>query len=155
MNTVWKIGLFGFGKTGKLVANELLNSTDIHLQWVVRKSHDSHHKYASRLLGCEYDAGEIYSVDDLTNDFFINHPVDAIIDFSNSAGVNLYKTAGLSGTPIVSAISNYDLHDMSVLENLAKSCPVLYSPNITIGINVLIVAAQILQKIIYTSIKEL
>ncbi|MGL5270897.1 MAG: 4-hydroxy-tetrahydrodipicolinate reductase [Selenomonadaceae bacterium] len=147
MNTVLKIGLFGFGKTGKLVANELLNSADIDLQWVVRKSHDSHHKYASRLLGCEYAAGEIYSVDDLTNDFFINHPVDAIIDFSNSAGVNLYKTAGLSGTPIVSAISNYDLHDMSVLENLAKSCPVLYSPNITLGINVLIVAAQILQKI--------
>ena len=37
---------------------------------------------------------------------------------------------------------------MDVLQSLSKFAPVLYSPNITLGINVLIVAAQILQKVI-------
>jgi Dihydrodipicolinate reductase len=142
------IGLFGFGKTGKIVANELLNNDKICLQWVVRKTNNDYHKYASHLLGYEYNAGKIHSIDDIADDFFINNPVEAIIDFSNSSGVNLYKKAAYAGTPIISAISNYNPHDMDVLQSLSKFAPVLYSPNITLGINVLIVAAQILQKVI-------
>lgn len=35
------IGLFGFGKTGKIVANELLNNDEISLGWVVRRGNMS------------------------------------------------------------------------------------------------------------------
>lgn len=142
------IGLFGFGKTGKIVANELLNNDEISLGWVVRRGNNEHHKYASRLLGHECDEGEIYSVDDMNKKFFEEHPVDAIIDFSDSSGVYVYQEAAYAGTPIISAISNYEADDLMLLRKLSESAPVLYSPNITLGINVLIVAAQILQKII-------
>lgn len=142
-----RIGIWGFGKTGKIVANEFLNDAAFSLQWVVRKSNVDHHKYASRLLGHEYDAGKIFSSIDINDDFFSNNPVDAIIDFSNSKGVQLYKNAAAKGTPIISAISSYEPDDIALLQSLANSAPILYSPNITLGINVLMVAAQILQKI--------
>lgn len=142
-----KIGIFGFGKTGKIVANEFLNSPSFSLTWVVRKSHIDHHKYASRLLGHELDAGEIFSLDELDEAFFSENPVDAIVDFSNSTGVHAYERAADAGIPIISAISNYEPSDMEKLKQYAKNAAVLYSPNITLGINVLLVAAQILQKI--------
>lgn len=32
-----KIGLFGFGKTGKLVAQELIKNANLELVWVVKR----------------------------------------------------------------------------------------------------------------------
>ena len=60
-----QVGLWGFGKTGRLVANEFLNDKRFDLSWVVRKSTADHHKYASRLLGQECDTGEIISIEDM------------------------------------------------------------------------------------------
>lgn len=142
-----RIGIFGFGKTGKVIAHEFLNDSQFSLVWVVRKSHNDQHKYASRLLGYEFDAGEIISIDDLDEYFFFERPVDALVDFSNSTGIYLYKKAAEAGIPIISAISKYEQEEMNLIKSYAKFTSVLYSPNITLGINVLMVAAQILQKI--------
>ena len=142
-----QVGLWGFGKTGHLVANEFLNDKRFDLSWVVRKSTADHHKYASRLLGQECDAGEIISIEDIGPSFFREHPVDVLVDFSSSRGVHAYQHAAEEGIPIVSAISQYEKEDLALLESLAQKTPVLYSPNITLGINVLLIAAQILQKI--------
>ena len=142
-----RIGLLGFGKTGKGIANEFLNDSLFTLAWVVRKCHDDHQKYASRLLGYEFDAGEIFSSDDIDDDFFIDRPVDALVDFSNPTGVYLYKKAVEARIPIISAISKYEQKELDLLKCYAESTAILYSPNITLGINVLMVAAQILQKI--------
>lgn len=142
-----RIGIFGFGKTGKVIANEFLNDSRFTLVWVVRKGQEDHQKYASRLLGFEFDAGEIFSIEDLHQDFFTEKPVDALVDFSDSTGVYLYKRAAEIGIPIISAISKYEQKELDLLKCFAESTSVLYSPNITLGINVLMVAAQILQKI--------
>ncbi|NCD08284.1 MAG: dihydrodipicolinate reductase [Negativicutes bacterium] len=142
-----RVGLLGFGKTGKLVADEFLKDEAFSLSWVMRRSATDRHKYASRLLGHEFDAGKIITEEDLDENFCTVNPVDVLIDFSSSSNVNLYSRVAAKGTPIVSAISNYEPEDMLVLESFAKTAPVMYSPNITLGINVLMVAAQILQKI--------
>lgn len=142
-----RIGIFGFGKTGKLVVNEFLKDEQFSLAWVVRKSEEGQHKYASRLLGYEFDAGEIFAHSDIRDEFFRAHRVDALIDFSGTAGLYLYAQAAREGIPIVSAISNYGQEEMILLKQYAQHTAVLYSPNITLGINVLLVAAQILQKI--------
>lgn len=142
-----KIGVFGFGKTGKVIASEFLNDNLFTLVWVVRKSHDDHQKYASRLLGYEFDAGEIFTGEDIGEDFFLERPVDALIDFSDSTGIYLYKRAAEAGITIISAISKYEQEELDLLNSFAQCTAVLYSPNITLGINVLMVAAQILQKI--------
>ncbi|GMB00795.1 dihydrodipicolinate reductase C-terminal domain-containing protein [Pelosinus sp. IPA-1] len=142
-----KIGVFGFGKTGKVISNEFLNDNLFTLAWVVRRSNEDHHKYASRLLGYEFDAGEIFSIEDIDEDFFLENPVDALVDFSDSTGIHLYSKAAEVGIPIISAISKYEPEEMDLLKSFSDTTSVLYSPNITLGINVLLVAAQILQKI--------
>ncbi len=142
-----KVGFFGFGKTGKVVVNEFLGNSLFTLSWVVRRGNEDHHKYASRMLGYEFDAGEIFSGEDINDTFFLEKPVDIIVDFSDSTGVRLYEKAAKIRIPIISAISKYEQEDLKLLESFAESTAVLYSPNITLGINVLMVAAQILQKI--------
>ena len=142
-----KIGFFGFGKTGKVVVNEFLSDSLFTLSWVVRRGKEDHHKYASRMLGHEFDAGKIFSGEDIDDSFFLERPVDIIVDFSTSTGVRLYEKAAKIGIPIISAISKYEQKDLELLKSFGESTAVLYSPNITLGINVLMVAAQILQKI--------
>ncbi|MBC8015016.1 MAG: dihydrodipicolinate reductase [Sporomusaceae bacterium] len=142
-----RIGIFGFGKAGKVVVNEFLNEGLFTVVWVVRKGQGDHHKYASRLLGYEFDAGEIFSAEDIRDNFFLEKPVDALVDFSDSAGVYLYAKAAELGIPIISAISKYEQKELDLLKSFAESTSVLYSPNITLGINVVMVAAQIVQKI--------
>ena len=141
------VGVFGIGKTGRLVAGEFLKNTDFHLSWVIRRSHSDNHKYASRLLGHEYDCGEIFSIDDITEDFYQKNHTDVIIDFSSSNGIYSYAPAAYHGIKIVSAISKYEPQDLELLGSLSSRTAVLYSPNITLGINVLLIAGQILQKI--------
>ena len=48
-----RIGLFGFGKTGRMVADEFFKDSLFNLDWVVRRTHKDNHKYATRLLGYE------------------------------------------------------------------------------------------------------
>lgn len=142
-----RVGIFGFGKTGRAVVNEFLNDDLFILEWVVRKTFKDHLKYASRLLGYEVDAGKIFSVEDIDNKFFLDRPVDIFVDFSDAQGVHLYAEAAKTGIPIVSAISKYEEEELNILRSLTKSTPVLYSPNISLGVNVLMITAQILQKI--------
>jgi len=71
-----------------------------------------------------------------------------IIDFSASETVNLYKSAVSSGTRILSAISNYERNDLAELKKLARKTAVLYSPNILIGVNLLLLTALVVRNVI-------
>jgi len=142
------IGLFGFGRTGSVVAKEIIQDKFCELQWVLRKSVNNEGEYASHLLGLEHAEGKIFSVQNVDFDnFYSDNKVDVIIDFSNSCSVNEYKNAVKNKTRIVSAISNYEKGDFNQLLELSKETAILYSPNITIGVNFLIKASKVLQKI--------
>lgn len=143
------IGMFGFGKTGSVVANEILKEKDFELKWVIRKSQNHAGEYASRLLGFEPNQGKIYSITQIDpNSFFKENFVDVIIDFSANSAVDTYKHAARCGTRIVSAISKYEKIQLEQLKALGNIVPVLYSPNITLGINFLIEVSKVLQRII-------
>jgi 4-hydroxy-tetrahydrodipicolinate reductase len=142
-----KIGLFGFGKTGRMVANEFIKDDLFDLQWVVRRTHKDNHKYATHLLGFEINDAPIFSVAEVSPAFFQQHPVDIIVDFSSAKAHNSYSSATDYGTKIISAISKYKAEDLEELKQLAEKTSVLYSPNITLGINFLLVASQILKGI--------
>lgn len=143
-----KIGLFGFGRTGSSVANEMIKEPGSELIWVVRKSTRHNGEYASRLQGLDYNEGLIHWVGDIDDGFFKRYPVDVIIDFSTSQTVHLYKKAALQGTRILSAISNYERDDLAALKKLARSTAVLYSPNISIGVNLLLLTAMVVRSVI-------
>jgi 4-hydroxy-tetrahydrodipicolinate reductase len=142
------VGLFGFGRTGSIVANEIILDKQCQLKWVFRKSSRNEGEYASHLLGHDCSEGKIFSLahTDLEQ-FYSDNRVDVIIDFSASGSVDEYKNAVKYGTRIVSAISNYEPGDLKHLNELGMQTAVLYSPNITLGINFLIAASKVLQRI--------
>ena len=145
-----KVGLIGFGKTGKAVASVLLQSKETNLQWVVRKSHNLEHRSVPEFLGIDSDEpGYIYSSEEFDAEELLDRfPVDVIIDFSSEHGVHYYGEAARNrGVAVVSAISSYSAQTVAYLRHLAHKTRVLWSPNITIGINFLIIAAKILKSI--------
>lgn len=142
------IGLFGFGKTGYVVADEIIKDSGCELKWVVRETTLHEGAYASRLLGYEHDEGRIFSLKNIDLDlFYKENRVDVIIDFSASCAVDEYKNATKYGTRIVSAISKYGETEFERLKELSEQTSVLYSPNITLGVNFLIEASKLLQGI--------
>jgi 4-hydroxy-tetrahydrodipicolinate reductase len=82
-------------------------------------------------------------------------PVDAIVDFSSQGGMNFYgEAAAEREIAIVTAISHYESFEIKKLEKLAQRTRVLWSPNITVGINFLMLAAKVLKQIApYTDIE--
>ncbi|MGI5939732.1 MAG: 4-hydroxy-tetrahydrodipicolinate reductase [Thermoleophilia bacterium] len=152
-----KIGLMGFGRTGRSVARVLLESKEVNLQWVMRRSSILQHRSVPEFLGVESDElGFIYRIDEFTADELLTrHPVDFVIDFSSESGLDYYGEAAVKhGTGIVTAVSQYPPEQIDALRALAAHIPVMHSPNITVGINFLIVAAKILKRIApYTDIE--
>jgi 4-hydroxy-tetrahydrodipicolinate reductase len=108
-------------------------------------------------LGIHSDEpGLIHSTQDLDFERLLDDsPVDVIVDFSSSTGLELYgKAAAQRGITIVNAISSYESDRVEVLRQLGRKTKVMYSPNITIGINFLILAAKVLKNIApYTDIE--
>ncbi|MBN1321978.1 MAG: dihydrodipicolinate reductase [Thermoleophilia bacterium] len=152
-----RVGLMGFGRTGRSVARVLLESKETNLQWVVRRSSVLLHRSVPEFLGVESDEpGLIYRSDEFTADeLFEEHPVDAVVDFSSETGIDYYgKAAARRGITIATAVSQYSQEQRDLLRHFSQITRVMHSPNITLGINFLIIAAQILKKIApYTDIE--
>jgi len=152
-----KVGLFGFGRSGRAVATELLQNEEAHLCWVIRKSNVLQHRSVPEFLGITHDEeGLIFSKDEWTPEqLFDKYPVDVIIDFSSADAILSYgKEAAKRGITIVTAISAYPAETVAFLKKLSRKTRVLWSPNITIGINFLMLAAKILKTIApYTDIE--
>lgn len=145
-----KVGLFGFGRTGKLAAGEIIKDPQCRLEWVVRKSDENLGEYASRFVGFKEDQGIIFNKEQVLKDpdFFAHHPVDVIIDFSNHESIFEYERAADLNIKIISAISQYQKPELEKLQELSAKTAIVFSPNITLGINFLIVISSILKKII-------
>lgn len=145
-----KVGLIGFGKTGKAVASVLLQNKEFCLEWVLRQSTVLEHRSVPEFFGIPSDEpGLIYSSSKTTMEELLDkHPVDIIIDFSSSQGIYTYgKIAAERKIKIISAISHYKEEEIQLLNELAIQTTVFWSPNITLGVNYLLFAAKFLKKI--------
>lgn len=142
------VGVIGFGKTGSFVCDELIKDSDFNLNWVLKKS-KTDFTYASKKLGHNFSCGKFHLQSEIKEDFFKKHKVDLIIDFSHEESVSLYYDKIVDANiKIVSAISHYSKDQIEKVIKLSATIPILYSPNITLGINWLIVASKILKNII-------
>ncbi len=145
-----RVGLFGFGKAGKAVASVLLDSQETRLEWVVRRSRAMEHRSVPEFLGVESEEpGTIVTIGSPDYDaLFDRRPVDIVVDFSSASGVAEYYGSALRwNLPVVTAVSHYPPETQETLKRLAKNVPVLWSPNITLGVNFLLVAARMLRRI--------
>ena len=152
-----RVGLFGFGRAGRAVATILLQSKEAHLCWVIRKSTVLQHRSVPEFLGIQSDEpGLIFPKDELPpQQLFVEHPIDVLIDFSSAEAILSYgEEAAKREIAIVSAISEYPTETVDFLSKLALQTRVLWSPNITIGINFLMLAAKVLTSVApYTDIE--
>ncbi|MBF4464162.1 4-hydroxy-tetrahydrodipicolinate reductase [Flavobacterium sp. LC2016-12] len=145
-----KIGLIGFGKTGKSVASILLENKNFCLEWVLRQSTVLEHRSVPEFFGIQSDEpGLIYSSSKTSIEELLDkHPVDVIIDFSSNEGIYDYgELAATRNIKIISAISHYKEKELQLLKKLSLKTTVFWSPNITLGVNYLLFAAKFLKKI--------
>lgn len=145
-----KIGLIGFGKTGKAVANVILQNKEFCLEWVLRRSSLLENRSVPEFLGVESDEpGLIYSSSKiLMSELLDRHRVDIIIDFSSTTGIYTYgDIAAERQIKIISAVSHYGEAERELLKKLSEKTVVFWSPNITLGVNYLLFAAKFLKKI--------
>lgn len=143
-----KIGLLGFGRTGSVVAKEIVSDSSLSLGWVCRKNLQANLTHASHALGYDESFAPFISFEQLTKDFLKTSPVDIIIDFSSGAASLAYNIIASSGIKIVTAISQYSEKEKKLITEAANKTAILYSPNISLGINFLIIASKVLNKII-------
>ena len=138
-----KIGLMGYGKAGKAVANVLANDSRYQLCWIMRRSSNDRAHLEGRP---EIPVVGLAGLD--IGDWLDQQPVDAIVDFSQADSVYLYgQELRRRGIMLVSAISAYQPQHLDYLREMGQDTRVMSSPNITLGINFLLLAAKLLRGI--------
>ncbi len=145
-----KVGLVGFGKTGKAVASVILQNQEFSLEWVYRRTTLLENRSVPEFLGLESDEpGLIYSSEHIGfRKLLDKHTVDIIVDFSSVESIHNYgEEAAKREIKIISAISHYGRAELDLLDLLAEKTIVFWSPNITLGVNYLLFSAKFLQKI--------
>lgn len=133
-----KVGLVGYGKAGKAVASVLEKDERFELCWIARRSNKP---TATEIPVTRLDKAKF-------PDWLARHPVDAVVDFSDIGAVLEYgETIRQRKLILVSAISSYPPETLAYLRELARDIRVMSSPNITLGINFLLLAARLLRRI--------
>jgi 4-hydroxy-tetrahydrodipicolinate reductase len=143
VSNIIRIGLVGYGRSGKAVANVLSNDPRFDVRWIARRSA---HGNAQVHEGTEIP---VLGLDQLPySELFAHKPVDALVDFSSRESIHAYgEEVRKHGIELISAISAYTDEDLAYAHSLGQDTRVLCSPNITLGINFLIVAAKLLRRI--------
>lgn len=136
------VGLMGLGRIGALVAGELAATPDMALRWAVRRQAGAE----TRVPGVANEV-PVITESALTAAFLQAHPVDVVIDFSHPSAVRHYPVLARAGCRIVSAISHYGPEAQPFLDAAARCAAVLHSPNITLGINFVLVASRLMQRL--------
>lgn len=140
-----KVALIGYGKTGSKVAELLAEDETVSLQWIATRSGTSElAPPQNRSSGSEPSLVPIFSQKKiLTKNWLKNNSVDVLIDFSSKDALVEYGQAiADQGVKLVSCVSAYDEKEHQELNRLSKRIAVLWSPNITLGINFLLMSAK-------------
>lgn len=138
-----RVGVIGYGKAGKAVVSVLAQDPRYSLQWVAKRT-----ALGPRCLE-GYEEVPLIGLAETCFDTWLDaHPVDAVVDFSASNAVYQYGQALCDRRiMLVSAISAYSPKDLAYLQGMGLHTRVLCSPNITLGINFLMLAAKLLRSI--------
>ena len=136
------VGLIGLGRIGKVIAKSILEHPYLNLVLVVHRT-GSKSKYVGQDLGdilnIKKTGLEIKGSHNLSNELLQTKP-DVLVDFTNpeSCLKNL-KTAALCKCNFIIGTTGFSKEELAAIENLTlwNRISVVYAPNLTIGINVL------------------
>lgn len=137
-----RVGLIGYGRTGQAVSQVLASAENIKLCWIVKQRPATDPEQLSA-------PAQIFTSTLLeSGELIVNSPVDFVVDFSTPTAVRKYgKQIAARKISLITAVSKYSPTTKKFLELLAHETVVIASPNITLGINYLMVAAKLLQEL--------
>lgn len=137
-----RIGLIGYGKAGQAVAKVLHGDPRFELVWIAKHSPLAEDERPPFNLPVFAMSQGHFS------DWLDEHPVDALVDFSTAESIYQYgEEVRKRHLTLVSAISAYSDEALAYAKTLGEQARVLCSPNITLGINFLILSARMLRGI--------
>lgn len=137
------VGLIGYGKAGEAVARHLHDDPRFALRWIARRDAS-----CGAVSIANTDIPVIgLSPTELAHQLDLS-PVEAVVDFSVPDAIYTYgEEIARRKIMLVSAISAYTDEHLAYAESLGRATRILCSPNITLGINFLIMAAKLLRGI--------
>ena len=139
-----KIALIGLGATGKIVAEYLLGKNALSMV-LCRKSSPNAYLDLGTILNRRDTNIIIEPCEHLERKLFENKP-DVLIDFSSSHflrdNINMLAHYGVN---IVTAVTDYDPAEIEKIKQVAlqDKIGVIMAPNITYGVNVLLLLTEI------------
>ncbi|MGI6092687.1 MAG: 4-hydroxy-tetrahydrodipicolinate reductase [Veillonellaceae bacterium] len=139
-----KIALVGLGRTGKIAAEYLLQQETLNMV-LCRHGSPNAGKDLGEILGTKPTGITIETTDHLERKFFQKQP-DVLIDFSGHSFLKEHiHTLAKCGINVVTAVTDYDRAEIEKLKIFAEkgNIGIVMAPNITYGVNVLMLMAEI------------
>lgn len=141
-----KVCLIGVGRTGKEIAKMVFERQDMKLVSAIC-SNDSHNKNIDlgQVIGNNDIGIKVEEVNKLEESILIYRP-DVVVDFSNpEATVNNVEIISRLGVNMVIGTTGFSTIDLEKIEMLVHKnhVGIVYAPNITFGINILMVLSRI------------
>lgn len=138
---VQHVGLIGYGKAGEAVARVIQESADARLKWICRRQPAE---------GADIDGIPVFDLNDrqACRRWISREQVDFIIDFSSPEALSSYgERAAEQGIGIISANSAHTPEQLALAARLGRKTRVMCAPNITRGVNFLLLAANAVRRL--------
>jgi 4-hydroxy-tetrahydrodipicolinate reductase len=146
-----KVGLIGFGRTGKEIGRAILEQKDMELVSVICSPESSKEGMdVSEVLQCKETGIIIQGAENLENVIFQSKP-DVVVDFSNPmAALSNAKKLSQMKVNIVIGTTGFSGDSMEELYTLTRKHKngIVYAPNITLGVNVLMLLTNLAANIL-------
>lgn len=139
-----KVGVVGIGgRMGALICKGVVNAPDMELTGALeRDGHPTIGKDTGMILGIGHQGVSITSDCELSF-----KDASVIIDFSiPEASISHLDYAAKTGKAMVIGTTGFSNEERSIIENLAAKTPVVMSPNMSVGVNVMFKVAGMLAK---------
>lgn len=144
-----KVMLSGLGKAGRELVRTFSEATDIQvIGGICREGSDKLGQDIGEIAGIAPAGALAYSVRQLRDVFLFKKP-DAIVDFSGpDQAMELVDLCIEYRINIILGTTGFSLQQLNKLKEYSLSSPIaiLYAPNITLGVNVLLAMAQLAAK---------
>lgn len=143
--------LIGLGRTGMEIARVLLNQRDIKLVGAICSEYSNKaYKDIGEILNLPETGVKIFKSSELNYVVETLKP-DVFVDFSNSKATMKYaKTISESKAGLVIGTTGFSSTDILRMKALARKngSAILYAPNITMGVNVMMLLSNIAARIL-------
>jgi 4-hydroxy-tetrahydrodipicolinate reductase len=145
---MFKVALVGFGRTGKIVADEIVQQHNVELVAVFKKTYDDFIGMdIGKALGKNDTGYKIYQISSLSEALNETNP-EVIIDFSHPNAVYDYvETISVKNVNLVICSTNFQDEQQEYVNSFSSKIGIVWAPNITEGVNILIALGKIVKTI--------